>query len=82
MHKDVYRVVRPPSCLTILIKNMSILRQNLPKLLQDRKSPHVKRRRGQKKCDAYAVLVRASTYLRLQTSAATFAPRATLLKTS
>ena len=32
MHRDAYQVVRPPSCLTILIKNMSILRQNLPKL--------------------------------------------------
>ena len=32
MHRDAYRVVRPPSCLAILIKNMSILRQNLPKL--------------------------------------------------
>ena len=32
MHKDVYQAVRPPSCLAILIKNMSILRQNLPKL--------------------------------------------------
>ena len=32
MHRDAYRVVRPPSCLAILIRNMSILRQNLPKL--------------------------------------------------
>jgi len=32
MHRDAYRVVRPPSSLAILIKNMSILRQNLPKL--------------------------------------------------
>ena len=31
MHRDAYQVVRPPSCLAILIKNMSILRQNLPK---------------------------------------------------
>ena len=61
MHRNAYQVVRPPSCLAILIKNMSILQQNLPKLLQDRKSPHVKRRRGQKKCDAYAVLARVLT---------------------
>ena len=32
MHRDAYQVVRPPSCLAILIKNMSILQQNLPKL--------------------------------------------------
>ena len=32
MHKDVYQAVRPPSCLVILIKNMSILQQGLPKL--------------------------------------------------
>jgi len=32
MHRDAYRVVRPPSCLAILMKNMSILQQNLPKL--------------------------------------------------
>ena len=32
MHRDAYRVVRPPSSLAILIKNMSILQQNLPKL--------------------------------------------------
>ena len=32
MHKDAYRVVRPPSCLAILMKNMSILQQNLTKL--------------------------------------------------
>ena len=32
MHRDAYRVVRPPSCLTILIKNMSILQQNIRKL--------------------------------------------------
>ena len=32
MHRDAYQVVRPPSCLAILIKNMSILRQKLPKL--------------------------------------------------
>ena len=32
MHRDAYQVVRPPSCLTILIRNMSILQQNLPKL--------------------------------------------------
>ena len=58
MHRNVYQAVQPPSFLAILIKNMSILRQNLPKLLQDRKSPHVKRRRGQKKCDANAELAR------------------------
>ncbi len=28
MHRDAYQVVRPPSCLAILIRNMSILRQN------------------------------------------------------
>ena len=32
MHRDAYQVVRPPSCLAILIRNMSILKQNLPKL--------------------------------------------------
>jgi len=32
MHRDAYQVVRPPSCLAILIRNMSILQQNLPKL--------------------------------------------------
>ena len=32
MHRDAYQVVQPPSFLAILIKNMSILRQNLPKL--------------------------------------------------
>ena len=32
MHRDAYQAVRPPSCLAILIRNMSILRQNLPKL--------------------------------------------------
>jgi len=32
MHRDEYRVVRPPSCLAILIKNMSILQQNTRKL--------------------------------------------------
>ena len=32
MHKNAYRVVRPPSYLAILIRNMSILQQNLPKL--------------------------------------------------
>ena len=32
MHKDEYRVVRSPSFLAILIKNMSILQQNPPKL--------------------------------------------------
>ena len=32
MHKDAYQAVRPPSCLAILMKNMSILQQNLPKL--------------------------------------------------
>ena len=32
MHKDAYRVVRPPSCLAILIRNMSILQQNIRKL--------------------------------------------------
>ena len=32
MHRNVYQAVRPPSCLAILIKNMSILQQNLPKL--------------------------------------------------
>ena len=32
MHRDAYRVVRPPSCLAILIKNMSILRQGITKL--------------------------------------------------
>jgi len=25
MHRDAYQVVRPPSCLASLIKNMSIL---------------------------------------------------------
>ena len=43
MHRDVYQVVRPPSCLTILIKNMSILRKKLLKLRyfvrQTQKSP-------------------------------------------
>ena len=32
MHRDAYRVVRPPSCLAILIRNMSILKQNILKL--------------------------------------------------
>ena len=32
MHKDVYQAVRPPSCLAILIRNMSILQQNRRKL--------------------------------------------------
>ena len=32
MHRDAYQVVRSPSCLAILIRNMSILRQKLPKL--------------------------------------------------
>ena len=32
MHRNAYQVVRPPSCLAILIRNMSILRQNLPKM--------------------------------------------------
>ena len=32
MHKDAYRIVRPPSCLAILIRNMSILQQNTRKL--------------------------------------------------
>ena len=32
MHRDAYQAVRPPSCLAILMKNMSILQQNLPKL--------------------------------------------------
>ena len=32
MHKDAYQVVRPPISLAILIRNMSILQQNLPKL--------------------------------------------------
>ena len=32
MHRDAYQAVQPPSCLAILIRNMSILRQNLPKL--------------------------------------------------
>ena len=32
MHKDAYQEVRPPSCLAILIRNMSILRQNTRKL--------------------------------------------------
>ena len=63
MHRDAYQVVRAPSCLAILIKNMLILQQNIRKLLQDRKSPHVKRHRGQKemRClrGAYAALLRA-----------------------
>ena len=32
MHKDAYQAVRPPSCLAILIRNMAILQQDLPKL--------------------------------------------------
>ena len=32
MHREAYQIVRLPSCLAILIRNMSILRQNLPKL--------------------------------------------------
>jgi len=32
MHRDAYQAVRPPSCLAILIKNMSILQQNTRKL--------------------------------------------------
>ena len=32
MHRNVYQAVIPPGFLAILIRNMSILRQNLPKL--------------------------------------------------
>jgi len=32
MHRDTYQVVQPPSCLAILIRNMSILQQNIRKL--------------------------------------------------
>ena len=32
IHEDAYQAVWPPSCLAILIRNMSILQQNLPKL--------------------------------------------------
>ena len=32
MHRNVYQAVQPPSFLAILIRNMSILQQNLPKL--------------------------------------------------
>ena len=32
MHRNAYRVVQPPSFLAILIRNMSILQQNLLKL--------------------------------------------------
>ena len=32
MHRDAYQAVRPPSCLAILMKNMSILQQNIRKL--------------------------------------------------
>jgi len=31
MHRNVYQAVQRPSFLAILIKNMSILQQNLPK---------------------------------------------------
>ena len=31
MHKDAYQVVRPPSCLAILIKSPTILQRGLPK---------------------------------------------------
>ena len=31
MHRDAYQVVRPPSCLAILIRDMSILQQNILK---------------------------------------------------
>ncbi len=32
MHRNVYQAAQPPSFLAILIRNMSILQQNLPKL--------------------------------------------------
>ena len=32
MHKDAYQVVRPPISQAILIRNMSILQRDLPKL--------------------------------------------------
>jgi len=32
MHRNVYQAVQPPSCLAILIRNISILQQNIRKL--------------------------------------------------
>ena len=31
MHRNVYQALQPPSCLAILIRNMSILQQNILK---------------------------------------------------